>query len=70
MDRRHDLFYGLDGTGELVVIWCDPEQPNHRRIATTRVTLETNHADFVEAVRAAEQRLCYVSIEDISRRCD
>jgi hypothetical protein len=70
MYRRHDLFYGLADDGQVLVVWCDPEQPKHRKIATTRVTLETPHADFVEAVRAAEQRLIGPYTEDISRRCD
>lgn len=65
---RENVFYGLDGAGHLVVVWRDPEQPKHHRLAPTRVTLETPHEVFVEAVRAAEQLLLGVSLEYIDRR--
>lgn len=57
MDDHRDVFYALKDDGEIVVVWQDPEQSNHSRIAPTRVTLDTPHAAFVEAVREAERRL-------------
>ena len=60
--RQHEVFYALDQAGEVVVVWCDPEQPHHRKIAPARVTLDAPHDAFVEAVRAAEQRLVGVEI--------
>lgn len=64
------MFYALNGAGEVVVVWCDPEQPRHQKIAPALVTLDTPHEVFVEAVREAERRLLSVSLEYISRRCD
>lgn len=55
---RDDVFYALNDYGEIVVVWRDPEQPKHSKFVPTRVTLDTPHEVFVEAVRDAEQQLC------------